>query len=102
MSLLMAARTNRGTKDSPWAERVRAKIQTSMLVNRLIDHVLGTVELSATQVTSAKILIDKVLPSLTSSENTTTIFHASELRDDDLAAIAARGGADAVAERKLN
>jgi hypothetical protein len=39
-------------------------------------------------------------------EQNTTITHASELRDDDLAAIAARGGADAVAAKtdptKLN
>jgi hypothetical protein len=43
---------------------VRAKIQTSQLVNRLTDHALGTVELSPTQVRAIEILIKKTLPDL--------------------------------------
>jgi len=43
---------------------VRAKIQTSQLINRLTDHALGTVELSATQVRAIEILIRKTLPDL--------------------------------------
>ncbi|MDH3740284.1 MAG: hypothetical protein OER56_01685 [Hyphomicrobiales bacterium] len=69
----MAARTRKGTKDAPWPESVREKIRTSMLVNRLLDHALGNVDMSSTQVQSAKILIDKVLPSLQHSENTNTM-----------------------------
>lgn len=45
-------------------EDVRAKIQTSQLINRLTDHALGKVELTATQVQSIKILIGKTLPDL--------------------------------------
>jgi hypothetical protein len=43
---------------------VRAKIQTSQLVNRLTDHALGTVELTQTQVRAIEILIKKTLPDL--------------------------------------
>jgi hypothetical protein len=43
---------------------VRAKIQTSQLVNRLTDHALGVIELSPTQVRAIEILIKKTLPDL--------------------------------------
>ena len=43
---------------------VRAKIQTSQLINRLTDHALGTVDLSATQVRAIEVLIKKTLPDL--------------------------------------
>lgn len=49
---------------------VRTKIQTSQLVNRLTDHALGKVELTATQVQAINILIKKTLPDLTSVEGT--------------------------------
>jgi hypothetical protein len=47
---------------------VRAKIQTSQLVNRLEDHALGVVELSATQIKAIEVLIRKTLPDLSSVE----------------------------------
>lgn len=43
---------------------VRAKIKTSQLVNRLTDHALGLVELTATQVRAIEVLIRKTLPDL--------------------------------------
>jgi hypothetical protein len=49
---------------------VRAKIQTSQLINRLSDHVFGKVELSASQVSAAMGLIKKTLPDLSSVEMT--------------------------------
>lgn len=49
---------------------VRAKIQTSQLVNRLTDHALGTVELSPTQVRAIEILIKKTLPDLSAIDHT--------------------------------
>jgi len=52
----MAARLNPRHSDM-----VRAKIQASQLVNRLTAHALGEVEMSATQVQAAKILLDKTL-----------------------------------------
>ena len=38
---------------------VRGKIQASQIINRLTSHVLGEIELTATQVSAAKILLDK-------------------------------------------
>ena len=43
---------------------VRAKIQTSQLVNRLENHAFGDVELSTTQIKAIEILIRKTLPDL--------------------------------------
>jgi hypothetical protein len=49
---------------------VRAKIQATKLVNRLQDHALGTVELSATQIKCAEILLKKSVSDLTSVAHT--------------------------------
>ena len=58
----MAARKRRTTLNDKWRER----IQTSMLVNRLNDHVVGKVEMSATQLRAAEILLKKTAPDLQS------------------------------------
>lgn len=47
-------------------DEIRAKIKASQLINRLTDHALGSVELSATQVQSIKILLGKAIPDLSS------------------------------------
>jgi hypothetical protein len=62
----MAARLN-----PRHSEMVRAKIQASQLVNRLTDHALGSIEMTATQVQAAKILLDKTL------SNAPTVTHVS-------------------------
>lgn len=49
-------------------QRTRAKIQTSQILNRLMAHVEGKVELSPSQVRSAEILLRKTLPDLSSVE----------------------------------
>ena len=64
----MAARTRKGTKYNPWPDKVRERIKTSMLANRLHDHAFGNAEMSATQVQAAKILLDKTLPNLAQTE----------------------------------
>ncbi len=56
----MAARTRSLSLTDTWRE----KIKTSMLVNRLSDHVEGKIELSPTQVRCAEILLRKVAPDL--------------------------------------
>lgn len=66
----MAARTRRGTKAAGWDKSVRERIKTSMLMNRLTDHVLGKCELSQTQVRATEILLRKVLPDLAAIEHT--------------------------------
>ena len=45
-------------------DEVRAKIQASQLINRLMGHIEGKVQLAPTQITSIKILLDKSLPNL--------------------------------------
>jgi hypothetical protein len=65
----MAARTKRGTLDKPWDDGVRAKIKTSMLLNRLTTHALSDVEIMTTsQVHAAAVVLKKSLPDLASSE----------------------------------
>ena len=44
----------------------RTKIANSQILNRLIGHVEGSVELSATQVSAGIALLKKVLPDLAS------------------------------------
>lgn len=56
----MAARIRRLELSDEW----RAKIQTSMLINRLSDHALGNLDLSQTQIKAIEILIRKTLPDL--------------------------------------
>jgi hypothetical protein len=45
-------------------EAARKKIQVSQIINRLSDHIDGKVEMSATQIQAAKILLAKSLPDL--------------------------------------
>lgn len=51
-------------------DEIRAKIQTSQLINRLTNHALGKVDLSPTQVRSIEVLIRKTLPDLQSVQLT--------------------------------
>ena len=62
----MAARLRRVELDEEW----RKRIQTSMLLKRLEDHVLGDVEMSATQLRAAEVLLRKSMPDLTATELT--------------------------------
>lgn len=61
----MAARIRKHHQDE-----VRARIQTSQLINRLTDHALGHVELTPTQVRAIEILLKKSIPDLSSVELT--------------------------------
>lgn len=45
-------------------DETRAKIQAGVIIHRLHSHVMGQVELTPAQVTSAKTLLNKVLPDL--------------------------------------
>lgn len=46
------------------AAKTRERIQTSMLINRLKDHVLGKCEMTASQVSAALKILRKTLPEL--------------------------------------
>ena len=56
-------------------EEHRAKIQNSNILNALIEHIEGAREMSSTQVTAGIALLRKVLPDLSSSDNTTDVTH---------------------------
>lgn len=100
----MAARTRKIRHD----DETRAKIRTSQLINRLEGHVLGNVELSATQVSAALGLLRKTLPDMSNVEHSGEIAtkRSSEMTDDELATIATRGSkpsaAATVDPQKLN
>lgn len=70
----MAARTKKIRHDG----ETRAKIQTSQLINRLEDHVLGKVDMKPTQVTAALGLLKKSIPDLSAVES--SIEHSGEIK----------------------
>lgn len=51
-------------------EEVRAKIQASILVDRLHRHAVGTLDMTPTQIKAAEILLSKSISSLASTELT--------------------------------
>ena len=61
----MAARLNKHH-----SETVRAKIQASVLVDRLHRHVLGELELTASQVQAANSLLDRSVAKLSQIQHT--------------------------------
>ena len=97
----MAARNRKGL-----SENTRARIQTSMIVNRLEKHIVSKPEfdketntwinkdlMTQSQVTAALGLIKKTLPDLSSVESKQEITHrhVNELTDAELYSIAATG-----------
>ena len=64
----MAARTRKIRHDG----ETRAKIQATLIIGRFQDCVEGKIELSAAQVSCGKVLLDKSLPNLQSTDNTNT------------------------------
>lgn len=53
-----------------YANAVRSRIRAGGIVKRLEDHVLGKVEMSATQVSAALGLLRKTVPDLSAVEHT--------------------------------
>lgn len=45
-------------------EEARTKIQTTQLINRLQNHALGEIEMSATQVRAVEVLLKKSVPDI--------------------------------------
>lgn len=62
----MGARDRKGPLDEHW----RKKIQTGVLLDRLGKHVLGSIEMTPTQVQAARILLAKAVPDLKAIEHT--------------------------------
>lgn len=64
----MASNSSRARLNPRHQEMVKAKIQASQIINRLQNHIDGKIELSPTQVSAAKILLDRSVPTLSSVE----------------------------------
>ena len=78
-------------------EHTREKIKTSQLVNRLVKHALGDVDMTPTQVKAAEVLLRKVLPDLSAVDanmNATHTFAISGQEMDVDAWSDAHGSAD--------
>lgn len=61
----MAARLN-----TRHTEEIRAKIQASVIIERMHRHVLGDLEMTATQVNAANSLLDRSVPKLSQIQHT--------------------------------
>jgi hypothetical protein len=62
----MAARKRKVTLNDDWKDKIRAGV----LMARLLGHVEGDIEMSATQIKAADILLKKIVPDLARTENT--------------------------------
>ena len=62
----MAARKNKVTLSERWKDRISA----TMILNRLVSHVEGNLELSPTQIKAADIILKKIVPDLARTELT--------------------------------
>jgi hypothetical protein len=51
-----------------YAAALRAKVKAGMAINRLNNHMAGRLEMSATQVRAAEILLRKVMPDKTEAK----------------------------------
>ena len=60
----MAARKNKLKLSDDWKERIRAGV----LMDRLLKHVEGTIDMSPTQLKAADILLRKIVPDLSRTE----------------------------------
>ncbi|MCB9965767.1 MAG: hypothetical protein H6855_06770 [Rhodospirillales bacterium] len=61
---------SRGVRLNPkHDEKTRLKIKTSQIINQLIKHVKGEVEMANSQVRAAEILLRKTLPDLKTIEH---------------------------------
>jgi hypothetical protein len=60
----MAARSNKPLHE----EKTKRLIQASQLINRLISHANGEIEMSQSQVNAARIVIGKAIPDLKAVE----------------------------------
>lgn len=60
----MAARTTKTNITDKWRERIKSGV----IIDRLLKHVSGALEMSNTQVKAADILLKKTLPDLARTE----------------------------------
>jgi len=57
------------TRTKPYPEIGRDRIKANILLKRLHDHAVGACDMSATQVTAARVLLGKVIPDMKAVEH---------------------------------
>ena len=67
-------------------DKVRQRIRTSLIVNRLTDHVLSGTEMARTQITAALGLLRKTLPDLSATELSGEVARPTVIRAPDVSA----------------
>ena len=81
------------TETRTYPQRARERIAGTKIIDRLVKHINGEIELSPSQVAAARILLNKVLPDLKSMELQATIAPLGpsihQLSDEELLTIAA-------------
>lgn len=60
----------RGKSRKEYSEEVRNKIKSSMVLNKLMEHVLEGKEMKSTQIKAAEILLRKTVPDLSATQIT--------------------------------
>lgn len=60
----------RGKGRKEYSEEVRNKIKSSMVLNKLMEHVLEGKEMKSTQIKAAEILLRKTVPDLSATQIT--------------------------------
>jgi hypothetical protein len=86
------------------AARAREGIPVSLILNKLVKHVKGGVDLTVTQLRAAEILLKKAMPDLQAVEHSGDIGNrnATELSREELERIAAGSGNGAAPAFKGN
>lgn len=79
----MAARSTRGVGELP--DSWKARIKAPHIIDRLMQHIEGTIELSNTQIAAAKILLAKACPDLASVVMNAEVLHSYVMRTPEVA-----------------
>jgi hypothetical protein len=58
-------------------DKVRQRIRVGVVLKRVQDHALGKVEMSATQLKAAEILLRKAVPDMRAVEHSGTVNHVN-------------------------
>src|SRR5882724_10547741 len=54
-------------------DKIRSKIKTGVILDRVQKHILGEIEMSPTQMTAAQTLLRKVIPDLSAVEHSGSV-----------------------------
>lgn len=63
-------------KSPVMVEKFRASIRVGLIRNRLMNHLLGKLEMTPTQLKAAEILLNKCVPSMASMEHSGEVQHS--------------------------